>query len=155
MGVEMTAKEVDRFLAEHHTVTFITIGRGGMPVPAPLWYASKGPVIYAGTRSNTVKVDHLRRDPRAVAQVEAGLGYLELRGVVIWGHVEFVTGADELAWLAEEMAQKYAGFRPDPAALPAGTQRQSASAPRATFKLIPERMKTWDFSKLRLPGGGG
>jgi hypothetical protein len=58
----------------------------------------------------------------------------------------------ELAAHAARMSAKYVGLGPDMAAMPGATRQNYESNTRVIVKVTPERVRTWDFRKLRLPG---
>ncbi|HYY82757.1 MAG TPA: pyridoxamine 5'-phosphate oxidase family protein, partial [Actinomycetes bacterium] len=78
--IAMTGEELRRFLAEQTALTCATIGPGGRPHLAPLWYAADGDRLVAWTYAKSQKARDLERDPRATVLVEAGTDYGELRG---------------------------------------------------------------------------
>lgn len=148
MAVTMSVEEIESYLSKSVTVTLITLNRDGTALPTPLWFANRGEVIYVGTMRKTQKVKNLLRDPRVTAQVESGESYLELRAVIVKGRAEIVESEEELAWFAEAMAAKYAQQRPRQTALPTAT-KQHYDNPRAVIKIVPEKVRTWDNSKIR------
>ena len=82
-AIKMTPEEVQAFLAEEMTLTCATNGRDGFPHLMPLWYVLREERIWAWTYAKSQKVKNLERDPRATLQVETGLDYAELRGVML------------------------------------------------------------------------
>jgi PPOX class probable F420-dependent enzyme len=152
MGVEMSSEELETFLNQQHTVTLITLNKDGTPLPTPLWYVNKGPIIYVSTMMTTQKAKNILRDPRVAVQVEDGKHYLELRAVVIKGRAVVVEDPEELAWVRDRMAKKYEAFRPNMQAMPKAT-RQHYANPRITIKVIPEKIKSWNNAKLRVGTG--
>ena len=148
MSVEMSPEEIDQYLKGQHTVTLITLNKDGTPLPAPLWFVNQGATIYAGTMRRLQKVKNILRDPRVTAQVEDGKRYVDLRAVIVRGRAEAVEDPEELAWFNQQMDAKYAAYRPQMRSMPAATQRHYDN-PRVVFKVVPEKIKTWDNSKLR------
>ncbi len=149
MGVQMTAEELEQFLANGLTVIFITINPDGTPLPTPLWYVNRGTTIYVSTMRRLRKVKNLLRDPRVTALVEDGEVYLKLRAAILKGQATIVDDEGEIAWFNEQMAVKYEGRRPPMESLPAATQRHYAS-PGVVIRLVPQKVWTWDNSKLRM-----
>ena len=150
MGVRMTDEEIDRFLTDKLTVVFVTINPDGTPLPTPLWYINKGPTVYVRTMRNLWKTKNVLRDPRATAVVEDGDIYLKLRAVIVKGRVEIVEDEDELDWFKDQMEAKYGHRRPQMQKMASATQRHYAN-PQVVMKLVPEKVWTWDNSKLRVP----
>jgi nitroimidazol reductase NimA-like FMN-containing flavoprotein (pyridoxamine 5'-phosphate oxidase superfamily) len=148
MSVKMSDDEVASFLAESITATIITINPSGIPLPAPVWYVNKGPVIFFRTMRKTQKSKNIFRDPRTVVQVEAGLKYLELRAVVTTGTAIEVTDAAEVEWFESELSKKYKTQRAPSTALPDATKKHYDN-PGVFFKVTPTKVKTWDNRKIR------
>jgi nitroimidazol reductase NimA-like FMN-containing flavoprotein (pyridoxamine 5'-phosphate oxidase superfamily) len=95
--IRMSDEEVAAFLDEQRTVICATNGPHGWSHLMPLWYTVRDGNLWAWTYAKSQKVRNLERDPRATLQVEAGLEYAELRGVmieaetVVHGDTELVT----------------------------------------------------------------
>jgi PPOX class probable F420-dependent enzyme len=144
----MTEDELEQFLTDNLTVALVTINPDGTPLPTPLWYVNKGPTIYVATMRRLWKVKNILRDSRATAVVEDGDIYLKLRAAIVKGRAEIVEDEEELAWFNDQMAAKYDHRRPQMEKMAAATQRHYASA-QVVMKLVPEKIWTWDNSKLR------
>jgi len=149
MSVKMTDEEIDQFLNDSITATIITINPSGVPLPAPVWYVNKGPVMYFRTMRRLQKSKNIERDPRCVMQVEAGLKYLELRAVITTGKAVEVDDATEVSWFEGAMAKKYGGLKSDKTALPDATKKHYDN-PSVYFKVVPDKVKTWDNRKIRI-----
>jgi PPOX class probable F420-dependent enzyme len=147
MSVTMSDDEVARFLAECPNATVISINPNGIPLPAPVWFANKGADIFFRTMRKTQKAKNLMRDPRCVVQVEAGTKYVELRAVIVTGTAQEAS-AEEAAWFEAQMDQKYADLRAGTSKMPDAT-RKHYDNPRVLFRVVPEKVKTWDNRKLR------
>ena len=88
------------------------------------------------------KVLNIRRNPKVALMVEAGNTYSELRGVMVRGRCEIIEGADAVRAAFAEMAAGawHAHERP---------RGSVDSAPkRVVLKIIPEKITSWDHSKL-------
>src|SRR3954451_3625434 len=82
--IRMTDGELRAFLAEQKVVTVATIGPSGRPHLMPLWYVPQnGGELIGWTFAKSQKAKTLERDPHATLQVEAGVAYEELRGVML------------------------------------------------------------------------
>src|SRR5436853_6137691 len=79
----MTNEELRAFLAEQMIVSCATIGPHGRAHLVPLWYVAEGMELRGWTYAKSQKARNLERDPRATLQVEDGVGYEELRGVML------------------------------------------------------------------------
>src|SRR5947199_8751487 len=82
--IRMTDDELRDFLDEQRIVSVATLGPKGRPHLVPLWYvpADDGELI-GWTYAKSQKARNLERDPRATLQVEEGVQYDELRGVML------------------------------------------------------------------------
>ena len=81
--IKMSEDEVLAFLDEERTVVCATNGRDGRPHLMPLWYVVRDGRLWSWTYAKSQKVRNLERDPRATLQVEAGVDYEVLRGVML------------------------------------------------------------------------
>ena len=145
-AIAMDEVEVAAFLDEERTVTCATLGRDGWPHLMPLWYVVRvGRAAGRGRTATSQKVRNLERDPRCTLQVEAGLAYNELRGVMIKADCVIHRDAATIAALGEEILVRYSG-----AALDDGgreyVQRQAAK--RVALQFRPRDSATWDHRKL-------
>jgi len=142
--IKMTPEEVDAFLAEQKTVTCATNGRNGFPHLMPLWYVLRDGRIWAWTYAKSQKVRNLERDPRATLQVESGIEYAELRGVMLRCDVEVHRDVDVVTDFAMELVERYAGGAE-------GTRDAFAQqAPkRVALEFVERDRVTWDHRKLR------
>jgi hypothetical protein len=143
----MTAAEVDEFLTGMRTCRVATVGRGGRPHVAPLWFVWDGASLWLNSIVRSQRWTDLARDPRIAVVVDAGAEYGELRGVELSGAVVPVgdvprTAAPDPALAVAErlFAGKYAGrdeFTPD--------------GRHAWLRLTPDKLVSWDFRKLARP----
>ena len=141
--IKMTAEEADAFLAEEKTVTCATNGRNGFPHLMPLWYVLRDGRIWAWTYAKSQKVKNLERDPRATLQIETGLDYAELRGVMLRCEVTIHRDVDVVTDFAMELVERYAGGAE-------GTREAFAKqAPkRVALEFVERDRVTWDHRKL-------
>ena len=128
-AIKMAPEEVQAFLAEEKTVTCATNGRDGFPHLMPLWYVLREDRIWAWTYGKAQKTKNLERDPRATLQVEAGLAYEELRGVMLRCDVVLHRDVETVEGIAMELVDRYSGPGPefDRCATPSASRRPSAS----------------------------
>ena len=142
-AIKMTPEEADAFLAEQKTVTCATNGRHGFPHLMPLWYVLREGRIWAWTYAKSQKVRNLERDPRATLQVETGIEYAELRGVMLRCDVEIHRDVEVVTDFAMELVERYAGGAE-------GTREAFATqAPkRVALEFVERDRVTWDHRKL-------
>ncbi len=138
--IRLSEDEVRGFLEAAHTIILVSNGVGGFPHPVPMWFAldDEG-AIRMTTYRVSQKVKNLRRDPRVSLLVESGTAYNELKGAVLYGHAEVVDDVDSVVdTLARVGGQA--------AAASEGMRRQAAK--RVMIRVKPERVASWDHSKL-------
>ena len=136
----MSDEELRDFLDMEKVVTCATIGPNGRPHLMPLWYFVDGDALRGWTYAKSQKAKNLERDPRATLQVEAGVAYEELRGVMMECDVELVR--DDVAAFGASLFKRYApGIDVD--------EMIAQQAPkRVGLTFHPTRTVTWDHRKL-------
>jgi PPOX class probable F420-dependent enzyme len=141
--IKMTPEEADAFLAEEKTLTCATNGRDGFPHLMPLWYVLREGRIWAWTYAKSQKVKNLERDPRATLQVEAGLAYEELRGVMLRCEVEIHRDVEVVTEFSAELVGRYLGGGED------AREAFAKQAPkRVALEFVERDRVTWDHRKL-------
>ena len=147
-AIAMTAAEVDEFLAAERTCRVATAGKDGRPHVAPLWFVWDGTALWLSSVVRSQRWTDLMRGPRVAVVIDAGVEYMELRGVELSGEVVPVgeiprTGAPDpvpdpvLDQVEQLFADKYTG----------GVKAQ-ADGRHAWLRLTPEKLVSWDFRKL-------
>jgi PPOX class probable F420-dependent enzyme len=141
--IKMTPEEVDAFLAEEKTVTCATNGRHGFPHLMPLWYVLREGRIWAWTYAKSQKVRNLERDPRATLQIETGIEYAELRGVMLRCEVEIHRDVDVIVDFAMELVERYSGGAEE-----AREAFRQQAPKRVALEFVERDRVTWDHRKL-------
>lgn len=141
--IRMTDRELRDFLAEGKVMSCATIGPHGRPHLVPLWYVPDGVELRGWTYAASQKARNLERDPRATIQVEAGVEYQELRGVMLECDVVLTRETDRVADIGLSLFERYAGTGPEVRAM---VEKQAAKRVGLHFK--PTRIVTWDHRKL-------
>src|SRR4051795_10794134 len=116
--IRMSPDEVRAFLDEQKTVSVATIGPKGRPHLVPLWYVRDGEQLTGWTFAKSQKAKNLERDPHATLQVEAGVAYEELRGVMLECDVELERDEERVADFGMAIFGRYAPGDGDSAELP-------------------------------------
>ena len=142
--IRMSDAELAAFLEEQRTVTCATVGPGGRPHLAALWYLPVGGRLDCWTYAASQKARNLERDPRATLLTEAGTAYQELRGVSMECDAELVRDPCQVLGIGVDLAVRY-GATPGPE-LRAGLAAQAAK--RVGIRLHPTRVSSWDHRKL-------
>jgi PPOX class probable F420-dependent enzyme len=125
------------------TLTCATNGRDGFPHLMPLWFVLREERIWAWTYAKSQKTKNLERDPRATLQVETGLDYAELRGVMFRCEVTIHRDVDVVTDFAMELVGRYAG------GAEATREAFAKQAPkRVALEFVERDRVTWDHRKL-------
>jgi PPOX class probable F420-dependent enzyme len=140
--IRMSDDELGDFLAEQKVVTVATIGPNGRPHLMPLWYVVDGDDLRGWTFAKSQKAKNLERDPRATLQIEAGVEYQELRGVMFEADVEIERDPDKVAAYGSALFERYA-----PGADVDDMIRKQAQK-RIGLRFVPTRTVSWDHRKL-------
>jgi hypothetical protein len=140
--IAMTDEELADFLATERTCRVATIGTDG-PHATPLWFGWDGSYLWLYSIVKSQRWTDLMRDPRIGVVVDAGVEYLELRGVEITGTVEVIGdaprtgGADErLAAIEAVFGAKYMGGQ------------MFHDGRHAWLRVQPKKIASWDFRKM-------
>jgi PPOX class probable F420-dependent enzyme len=149
MGVTMSGDEIAGFISDHGTAVLTTLRADGRPVPLPVWYVAFDGALYFQTPVRSRKVGNIERDPRVAVLLDDGERWEHLRGVLIQGTAERVTGEALFARVLAAFGELFADLTVPAAELPAAASARYAGM--AVFRvLVPERPATWDNSKIRL-----
>jgi PPOX class probable F420-dependent enzyme len=144
----MTDDELREFLEEQRIVSCATIGPRGRPHLVPLWYVTDGDDLRGWTYAKSQKAKNLERDPHATLQVEDGVEYQELRGVMLETDVEVERDPDRVAEFGMAIFERYAP-RADGELPPQVREMVERQAPkRVGLRFRPTRTVTWDHRKL-------
>jgi PPOX class probable F420-dependent enzyme len=143
--IRMSETELAAFLEEQRTVICATIGPGGRPHLAALWYVPGPGRLDCWTYAASQKARNLERDPRATLLTEAGASYQELRGVSLECDAELVRDPGQVLDIGVALAARYGGATPT-ADLRATLARQAAK--RVGIHFHPTRVSSWDHRKL-------
>ena len=139
--IRMSDEELRAFLVEQMVMTVGTVGPAGRPHLMPLWYVPQGTTLTGWTYAKSQKVKNLERDPRATVQVEHGIQYHELRGVMMECDVLLDPDAKPYGL---ELFGRYAGeLNADVEAM---VEKQAPK--RVGLRFTPTRVVSWDHSKL-------
>ena len=142
--IRMSEAEVAAFLEERRTLVCATLGPGGRPHLAALWYLPVDGRVDCWTYAASQKARNLERDPRATLLVEAGTAYQELRGVSMECGAELVRDPGQVLDIGVALALRH-GAHPGPD-LRAGLAAQAAK--RVGVRFRPTRVSSWDHRKL-------
>jgi general stress protein 26 len=148
--IRMTDEELRDFLAKQKIVSCATLGPKGRPHLVPLWYVPQPDAgeLIGWTFAKSQKAKNLERDPHATLQIETGVEYQELRGVMFEADVEIERDASTIA--ADYGMPLFARYGPgdgDPP--PEVREMVEKQAPkRIGLRFKPTRTVSWDHRKL-------
>ena len=140
--IRLTDEEVRRFLAASKTIILTSNGPGGYPHPMPMWFVlGDDGTLSITTYRASQKVKNIQRDPRVCVLAESGTEYSELKGVLLYGRAEIIDDLDTVidTLIAASGQRNDEGIR--------ATLTKNASK-RVVIRLKPERVVSWDHSKL-------
>ena len=144
----MSEAEVQDFLAEEKVVTCATIGPSGRPHLMPLWYVSDGAELRGWTFAKSQKAKNLERDPHATLQIEAGVAYEELRGVMLECDVDVERDDSKVADYGRALFRRYGGAQDGELAPEVEEMIEKQAPKRVGLRFRPTRTVSWDHRKL-------
>lgn len=141
--IALTPEERDVYLLEQRTCRVGSIGPDGRPHVSALWYVWDGTALWLNSLSNSQRWANLTRAPQVSVLIDSGEEFMELKGVELVGSVEIVGEVPRTSAPNAELEEperlfgaKYAG----------GTFR--ADGNHAWLRLVPDKILSWDFTKL-------
>jgi PPOX class probable F420-dependent enzyme len=143
--IKMTPEERHTYLTEKaKTMMLCTIDKDGFPHAVAMAYMVKDGCVYMTSFKKAQKVVNVRRNPKVAVMVESGMAYNELKGVMIRGRCEVIDDADEVWKIMREIR----AFQEGGTTAPASAVVQERAKKRAVLKITPEKITSWDHSKL-------
>lgn len=143
-AIQMTPQARDEFLRETRTIVLSSIDRHGYPHAVAMWYVIDNGCALMTTYAKSQKTLNLQRNPKVALMAESGTTYDTLKGVLIRGRAELIYDVDACVQTLTRIHQKMMG------ALPEGIEEalKQQARKRVLIKVIPERVSSWDHSKL-------
>jgi PPOX class probable F420-dependent enzyme len=147
--IRMTDDELSAFLAEQKIVSVATLGPKGRPHLVPLWYVVDGTELRGWTYAKSQKAKNLERDPHATLQIEDGVDYAELRGVMFECDVTIERDPEKVADHGIELFKRYGPPTENGELAPEVRDMVLKQAEkRIGLTFVPTRTVSWDHSKL-------
>ncbi len=148
--IVMTKGEVDAYLQSKLTVVINSIGRDGVPHPAPMWFAVEDDgAIVMTTFTKSQKIQNLKRDPRVTLLLEDGTAYAELRGVIFHGVAELHRDTELVVRILREINARGSDGGTANALSEAEQDGMRAQAEKRTaIRVRPTKVVSWDHRKL-------
>ena len=144
----MTPDEVTAFLAEPRTAVLSTLERDGSPHAAAMWFVPHPDRILMWTYAKSQKAVNLNRDPRCALHVEDGLGYNELRGVLIQGEAQVIEDFGTILEIGTALYERYTLPATGVGADQISAELERQARKRVGIALPMARIASWDHRKL-------
>src|SRR4051794_15218900 len=146
--IKMTGEELTEFLDRQKIVSCATVGPRGRPHLVPLWYVPDGTELRGWTFAKSQKAKNLARDPHATLQVEAGVEYHELRGVMFECDVDVERDEAKVANYGRALFRRYGGAHDGELAPEVEEMIEKQAPKRIGLRFRPTRTVTWDHRRL-------
>jgi hypothetical protein len=104
--------------------------------------------LWSWTYAKSQKTRNLERDDRATLQVETGVRYDQLRGVMIEARTRVLRDVEIVAALGEQIFRRYAGDAEGNIGSEVVDMVRAQAPKRAALHFVPERVASWDHRKL-------
>jgi len=124
----------------------------GYPHVTPVWFCVLNKKLYLRTQDYKVKT-RLARSGKACCSLDDGSRYVELRGVVIWGRARVVAEGELIDRIEKVMRMKYREQQWKASEMPEWWVRERKAEKRAYIEVIPEKMSSWDNSRIGMTSG--
>jgi len=144
----MTDEEIRDFLHASRTMIIVSNGNNGYPHAMPMWFAvDDDNTVHMTTYGKSQKVNNIKRDPRVTLLVESGDRYEELKGVMMYARAEIIEDPEAKVDAMFKVSVARGDMKADQRAGAAG-QLVQATAKRVALRFTPEKIVSWDHSKL-------
>ena len=143
-AIQLGVAERDEFLRQTKTIVLSTIDQRGYPHSVAMWYVMDNGCCLMTTYAKSQKAMNIRRNPKVAVMGETGTTYDTLKGVLIRGRAELISDVDFCAGVLARVHQKMSGSMPE------GIEEalKAQARKRVVIKVVPERISSWDHSKL-------
>jgi PPOX class probable F420-dependent enzyme len=142
--IQLTTEEREQFLRATRTIVLSTLDRHGYPHSVAMWYVMDDGCCVMTTYAKSQKAVNIRRNPKVALLAESGSTYDTLKGVLIRGRAELIDDLETCLGVLKRVHGKMMG------AMPEGIDEalRAQARKRVVIRVIPERVSTWDHSKL-------
>jgi hypothetical protein len=133
-----------RSFADATTARVATVGPGGAPHVAPLWFVWREDAIYLSTRLGSATWRNAELDPRTAVVIDRGRDWSELAGVQIEGPADLLPAEHpDLRAPMSAWHEKYRTLLAGP-----GFERLAEDVPSLGFlRVEPLAVRTWDHAR--------
>ncbi|RMF90311.1 MAG: hypothetical protein D6733_04220 [Methanobacteriota archaeon] len=140
MDMSMTEEELEEYLSQPIIARIATVGKSGRPSIAPVWFIYEEGTLVISTGRDSAKIRNIKANRTVAVAIDTTEGGFQSKGVIMRGPAEVEEeGSTEVA---KRIYLKYLGSLEHPMA------QQLLSMPRATIRLRPERIISWDYKKM-------
>ncbi len=143
----MSEKEVWDFLDSRNKLFVGFTREDGFPHVSPLWFCIENRRIYLRTHDYKTKT-RLAKTGKACCVIDDGFLYRELRGVIVWGKSRVLTDEKTIERVNKKLDKKYEKQQWSSGEMPPGWVAERKREKRAFIEIIPERIDSWDNSKV-------
>jgi PPOX class probable F420-dependent enzyme len=142
----MDREAMNAFLEEPVLARIATV-REDWPHVVPMWFAWDGESLWMETKFGFQKHKNLVANPHCAVTIDITEGGLRLKGVMLEGDAEIITGPDEFVReVVTRIYRRYLGEE----GLAAPTPAQMIADPHAIIRMHPRRIRTWDDTRSGL-----
>ncbi len=142
--IRLTPEQQAEFLAQARTMSLCTIDKDGYPHVVAMAYMEKDGCIYMSSYGKAQKVVNIRRNPKVAVMIESGTAYDQLKGLMIRGRCEVIDEPEEVWSLMRQTREKQG----EKVSAEEEAQLRTRTQKRVVLKIIPEKVASWDHSKL-------
>ena len=146
--IKMGEDEIAAFLDQQRVLTCATLGKEGWPHLMPLWYTVRDGELWSWTYAKSQKVRNLERDDRCTIQIEDGVQYQELRGLMVKARAVVHRDLDTVTDFGIELFRRYSGGQAAVGPEFVDVVKAQALKRVALQFAAEEAPATWDHGKL-------
>ncbi len=137
----MTPAALEAFLALPLIASLAT-SIGDEPRVLPMWFRWDGTSIWMETSPTFPNYEVLRRNPKAALAIDQSLGGLQVRAVIMRGHVEIIEGSDDI--VHDGVRRIYERYL-DPDAMRGAGKEMMTNARHVLLRFQPTMTISWDL----------
>jgi PPOX class probable F420-dependent enzyme len=140
--IKFNREEQEQFLNKNLKGALATLDKNGFPHVVAMNYFYIDGAIYMTSYGKAQKVVNIRRNPKVGVMVETGRSYGELQGVMVRGHCEIIEDPEQVQRSLRAIGQKQGQRSEVP------RQATTSMPKRVVLKIVPEKITSWDHTKL-------
>jgi nitroimidazol reductase NimA-like FMN-containing flavoprotein (pyridoxamine 5'-phosphate oxidase superfamily) len=122
-----------------------TVSNNGAPHVVPVWFLFRNGLIHIPTPSRTLKARNAITRPQVSVVIDEYTGKLRARGILISGEARLITGKKS-SNINYFIHKKYMGRQK----VKQKKWKEFMKEDDATIIVAPSKIKSWDFSNLRI-----